>query len=119
MPLNKYFNNYDAKYTEERLIESLIVEAIKIMGIDTFYLPNTNDIARDIIYGEDPLKTFTSAYPIEIYPENVMNYGGQQEFFSKFGLEIRANLTVLLSRQTIHLDHLTLEQILNHLHVDE
>jgi hypothetical protein len=99
-PLNHYFNNYNARYNEQRLVEDLIVESIKIMGTDSYYLPNINDSARDLIYGEDPLKTFTTAYPIEIYPNNVNEYGGEKEFFSKFGLEIRNTLTIVLSKRT-------------------
>ena len=74
MPTNHYFNNYGA-INEQRLVEDIIVESIKIMGTDAYYLPNNNDEARDLLYGEDPLKTFTSAFPIEIYPENIMDYG--------------------------------------------
>jgi hypothetical protein len=70
------------------------------MGTDSYYLPNDNDTARDLLYGEDPLKTFTSAYPVEIYPNNVNEYGGEKEFFSKFGLEIRNTLTIVLSKRT-------------------
>jgi len=70
------------------------------MGTDSYYLPNDNDIARDLLYGEDPLKKFTSAYPVEIYPNNVNEYGGEKEFFSKFGLEIRNTLTIVLSKRT-------------------
>lgn len=70
------------------------------MGTDCFYLPNDNDAARDLIYGEDPLKEFTSAYAIELYPSNVMEYAGERDFFSKFSLEIRNNVTVIMSRRT-------------------
>lgn len=100
MPLNKYFNNYSAKYNEERLMENLIVEAIKITGIEAFYIPMDNIVARDILFGEDPLKKFTAAYPIEIFPETNTQYGGQTEMYAKFGLEIRNNFTILLSRRT-------------------
>jgi len=100
MPLNHYFNNYSARYNEQRLVEDLIIESIKIMGTDSYYLPNDNDIARDLLYGEDPLKKFTSAYPVEIYPNNVNEYGGEKEFFSKFGLEIRNTLTIIVSKRT-------------------
>jgi hypothetical protein len=102
MATNHYFTNYDAQYNEQRLVEDLIVESIKIMGTDTYYLPNTNSVARDLIYGEDPLKTFTAAFPIEIYPTNVMEFGGQREFFGKFGLEIKNEMTVVLSRRTFN-----------------
>jgi len=100
MPLNHYFNNYSARYNEQRLVEDLIIESIKIMGTDSYYLSNDNDIARDLLYGEDPLKKFTSAYPVEIYPNNVNEYGGEKEFFSKFGLEIRNTLTIIVSKRT-------------------
>jgi hypothetical protein len=100
MPTNHYFNNYNAKYTEQRLVEDLIVESIKIMGVGCYYIPNINDSARDILYGEDPLKKFTTAYPIELYPSNVMDYKGDKDFFSKFGLEIKNHMTVVVSKRS-------------------
>jgi hypothetical protein len=102
MATNHYFSNYRNKYTEQHLVEDLIVESIKMMGMDCFYLPNDNDVARDFVYGEDPLKTFTSAYSIEIYPSNVTEYGGDREFFSKFGLELRNDITVIMSRRSFN-----------------
>ncbi len=83
MPVSHYFNNYNAKYTEQRLVEDLICESIKIMGVGCYYIPNSNDAARDLLFGEDPLKKFTAAYPIELYPSNVMDYKGDKDFFSK------------------------------------
>lgn len=100
MATNHYFNNYNAKFNEQHLVEDLIVESIKMMGADCFYLPNDNSQQRDIIYGEDPLKTFNSSYAVEIYPSSVMNYGGDKELFSKFGLEIRNKMTVVISKRT-------------------
>ena len=99
MPTNHYFNNFCA-INEQRLIEDVIVESIKIMGTDAFYLPNDNGASRDLLYGEDPLKTFNTAFPIEIYPENVMDYGGDKELFSKFGLEIKNQMTIVLSKRS-------------------
>jgi hypothetical protein len=43
-----YFNNYNSQ-AEQRLFEDLIVESIRIMGFDAYYLPNDNDEARDAI----------------------------------------------------------------------
>jgi hypothetical protein len=70
------------------------------MGFDGFYLPNDNDIARDLIYGEDPTKKFTSAFPIEMYLSEALNYTGEKEFFSKFGLEIKNHTKVLVTKRT-------------------
>ena len=97
---SQYFNNYNSRYQEQRLVEDLIVESIKIMGFDAFYIPNSNDQARDLLFGEDPLKTFTTHHPIEMYLSTSQDYMGEQEFFSKFGLEIRNQVKVIVSKRT-------------------
>lgn len=99
MATNLYFNNYQST-PEQRLIEDLMIETIKINGVDCYYLTNDNDVARDLLYGEDPLKSFTSAYPLELYITNVDGYEGEREFFSKFGLEIRNNMSVIISKRS-------------------
>lgn len=100
MATSQYFNNYGAKYTEQRLVEDLIVESIKIMGFDGFYLPNNNDEARDLIYGEDPVKKFKTAFQVEFYLSEALEYSGEREFFSKFGLEIKNNTKVVVSKRS-------------------
>jgi len=99
MSTSPYFNNYNAKYDEQRLVEDLINEAIQILGFNAFYLPNDNDAARDLIYGEDPVKQFNSAFAIEMYLTSIMGHEGEKDFFSKFGLEIRNQVSVLVSRR--------------------
>jgi hypothetical protein len=99
MATNQYFNNYNS-FAEQRVVEDLVVESIKIMGFDAFYLPNDNDQARDILYGEDPVKRFASAFPLEFYLSSSLEYSGEREFFSKFGLEIKNNANVIVSKRT-------------------
>jgi hypothetical protein len=100
MPTNLYFNNYNS-HGEQTLVEDLIVESIKMMGFDAFYLPNDNAQARDLLYGEDPVKKFESAFPLEMYlSSNPLDYIGQKDFFSKFGLEIKDDVNVLVSRRS-------------------
>ena len=99
MLTNISFNNYNAK-NEQNLLEDLMVETIKQYGFAGYYIPNVNSESRDLLFGEDPLKKFQAAYPIEMYLENTESYGGEQEFFSKFGLEIRNELSVLLARRS-------------------
>lgn len=99
MATNLYFNNYSSS-PEQRLVEDLMIETIKINGIDCYYIPNINEEKRDLLYGEDPLKKFTGAYPVEMYVVNVDGYDGEREFFSKFGLEIRNNMTVIVSKRS-------------------
>jgi hypothetical protein len=99
MATNVYFNNYNS-YSEQRVVEDLIVESIKIMGFDAYYLPIENEEDRDILYGEDPIKKFSSAFPIEFYLSNSLEYTGEREFFSKFGLEIKNNVNIILSKRS-------------------
>jgi len=102
MATSIYFNNYKAKYNEQRLVDDLISESIKIQGFDAYYIPNDNAIARDLLYGEDPVKKFVSAFPVEMYLSSVMGSEGQKDFFSKFGLEIRNQVHVLVSRKAFN-----------------
>ena len=67
--------------------------------MDLFYLPRTSRDSVDMLYGEDTLKTYTTAYPLEMYLENVTGMDGEGDFISKFGLEIRDELTLLVSRR--------------------
>lgn len=99
MATNLYFNNFNSS-PEQRLVEDLMIETIKINGVDCYYIPNENESARDLLYGEDPLKKFSAAYPLELYITNVDGYEGEREFFSKFGLEIRNNMSIIVSKRS-------------------
>jgi len=100
MATSQYFNNYNAKYNEQRLVEDLITESFKMMGFDAFYIPNDNTAARDLMYGEDPLRKFSRSFPLEMYLSKADGYSGEEDMFSKFGLEIRNNVKVMLSYRT-------------------
>jgi hypothetical protein len=100
MPTNLYFNNFPANITQEQLlIEDLVIESMQINGMDVYYMPRTSRDAVDYLYGEDPLKQFVRAHPIEMYLENVTGMDGEGDFISRFGLEVRDELTVLISRR--------------------
>lgn len=102
MPTNLYFNHFPRNITNEQLlVEDLLIESLKIYGMDCYYLPRelrgNNEI--DKLMGEDQLKTYTKAYPIEMYLENVTGMDGEQDIISKFGLEIRDEIQLLVSRR--------------------
>jgi hypothetical protein len=99
MATSVYFNNYNS-LAEQRVVEDLITESIKIMGFDAYYCPIENEEDRDILYGEDPIKRFSAAFPVEFYLSNALEYGGEREFFSKFGLEIKNNITIIISKRS-------------------
>lgn len=99
MATNFYFNSGipGGRSSEQRLIESLIIESIRIYGFDLFYLPRT-EVNVDTIFLDDPLATFENAIPLESYLENVDGFGGDGELMSKFGLEIRDTATFVMAR---------------------
>ena len=103
MTTNFYFNNFPANQitSEQLLIEDLVIESMQIHGMDVFYLPRTvrtgNEV--DYLYGEDTLKEYKTAYNIEMYMEDVTGMEGEGDFISKFGLEIRDEVTMLVSRR--------------------
>lgn len=100
MPTNFYFQNGNTSGTtaEQRLVESLVIESLKIYGHDVYYLPRTL-VNRDTIFEEDSLSQFTQSYPLEMYLENVDGFDGEGDIFSKFGIEIRDQATFVLSKK--------------------
>jgi hypothetical protein len=101
MATNFYFNNFPTEQItgEQLLVEDLVIEAMQIHGMDVYYLPRTSRDSVDMLYGEDTLKQYVTAYPIEMYLENVTGMDGEGDFISKFGLEIRDELSLLVSRR--------------------
>jgi hypothetical protein len=103
MSTNFYFNNFpSSQITQEQLlVEDLVIESMQIHGMDVYYLPRTirtgNEI--DYLFGEDTLKEYKSAYSLEMYLENVTGMDGEGDFISKFGLEIRDEISMLVSRR--------------------
>jgi len=84
---------------EQTLIEDLVVESIKIYGIDTMYLPRTLG-AKDDLLNEDDLGTYNDAYEAEMYVKNVDGFEGEGDFLSKFGLQIRDSITLTIAMRT-------------------
>jgi hypothetical protein len=101
MSTNFYFNNFPQHQvtSEQLLVEDLVIEAMQIHGMDVYYLPRTTRDQVDMLYGEDTLKEYRTAVGIEMYLENVTGMDGEGDFISKFGLEIRDEVTMLVSRR--------------------
>ncbi len=95
MVTSTYFNNYDTR-SEQDVLEDLMIESIKIYGMDTYYCPRTvND--KDEIYGEDPSSSYESNHPIEMYVRNIDGFEGEGQFLSRFGIEVRDQITLSVS----------------------
>jgi len=101
MAVSHYFNNFSGVVTnEQRLMEDVVTESIKIMGHDVYYLPREAWAGDDTIFGENSTSKFGRAYTMEMYLANVEGYEGDGDFFSKFGLEIRDTSNFVVSRLT-------------------
>ena len=71
MATNFYFQSGIPMGTrpESNLQENLIIECLKIYGLDCYYLPRREN-NRDLVLNEDPTNYYTDAFPIEAYLEN-------------------------------------------------
>lgn len=97
MATNFYFDQYNNNQ-EQLLIEDLIIESIKIYGLEMYYIPRTI-YNRDELYTEDDSSRYTSAHLIEMYIRNTMGFSGQGDILSKFGLQIRDQMTLTVARR--------------------
>lgn len=97
MTTNKYFTPFTYGRQQD-VAEDLIIESIKIHGLDVKYMPRTL-VKEDFLLGEDTLSKFESAVDIEVYIKNVQNFEGQGDFLSKFNLEIRDQITFTMARK--------------------
>lgn len=98
MARNAFYNQYEQAYSEQSLVEDLIIEAIRIYGINTYYLPRTH-VNLDYLYTEDTLTKFDDALEMEMYVKTYDGFVGQQEFLSKFGLQTDESITFTIAQK--------------------
>tara|TARA_B100000131_G_scaffold236602_1_gene228642 strand:- start:49 stop:951 length:903 start_codon:yes stop_codon:yes gene_type:complete len=96
MATNSFFSRHT--HGEQQVIEDLTIEAIKIHGKDMVYIPRKY-VNEDTLFGEDTISKFDDARGIEMYIENVDGFEGEGDFLSKFGLQIKDSMTVVVSKK--------------------
>ncbi len=96
MATSFYFNK--SNRFEQELLENLAIEMIKINGIDAYYLPRTL-FNQDQIFEEDVLSTFNRGYFIEMFVKSVNGFSGEKDILTKFGIEIREQVTFVIARR--------------------
>ena len=62
------------------------------------YVPR-NPVSIDVIYGEDPLREYLRAVPVEMYVKNIEGFAGEGDFLSKFNIQIRDQITFSIARR--------------------
>ena len=95
MATNSYFTRQSS---EQDVVEQLTIETIKIHGFDMYYIPRTL-VNEDTLFGEDILSKFEEAVPIEMYIESVDGFEGEGDFISKFGLQIKDSVSLVVSKK--------------------
>lgn len=97
MATSVFFNNFNST-AEQNLIEDLIIESIKIYGIDVYYIPRSLS-NRDAVFREGSY-SYNSSYLIEAYIRNIDGFTGDGEFLSKFGLQVRDQIIFTIAKRT-------------------
>jgi len=97
MATSVFFNNFQNSM-EQQLLEDLIIESIRLYGENMYYLPRTLN-HKDELYGTDDISSYDEAILVELYIKNVDGFGGDGNFMSKFGLEIRDQVTFTIAKR--------------------
>ena len=96
-PLNSYF--LQGSPGEQRLIQDLVNEQLKMYGEDVLYLPR-KIIGENTVIRENTAAKFDDSFRIEAY---LMNYEGFQgasaELLTKFGVRNTDELTLVISKE--------------------
>ena len=98
MATNVFFRNYD-NFNEQQLIDDLVIESIKMYGVDVIYVKRSLG-AVDEVLNEDDLPLYDEVFQFESYVKNVDGFEGEGDFLSKFGLQIRDSVTFTVANRT-------------------
>lgn len=98
MATNVFFNNY-SNFNEQNLIDDLVIESIRIYGVDVIYIKRSFG-AIDSVFNEDDLPLYDETFEFEAYVKNVDGFEGEGDFLSKFGLQIRDAVTFTVANRT-------------------
>ena len=96
MALNPYF--LQGSSSEQRLVQDLINEQLRMYGQDVVYLPrkiiNKKSILKEIVSS-----SFDDAYRLEAYLLNYQGFEGQGDVLSKFGVQTTDGVNLIVSKE--------------------
>src|SRR5688500_4825536 len=102
MATNPYFTSYEEE-SEQDLLEDLIIECIQIGGHDVKYIPR--ELANfDQLFGADDSSRYEQAFTVEVYVKSVLGFGGDKDFFSQFGHQVRDEVVFSVSKTRWNLE---------------
>ena len=96
MPLSPFFLN--GSPSEQRLVQDLVNEHLKLFGQDVLYLPrriiNQNTVIREITASK-----FDDSFRLEAYLTNVDGFGTPSDVLTKFGVRDQDEITLVVSKE--------------------
>ena len=96
MPLNPYFLQGAAN--EQRLVQDIINEQLKMFGQDVVYLPR-KIVNKSNILNEITASKFDDAFRIEAYLMNYEGFEGSGDILTKFGVQTTDSVTFVISKE--------------------
>ncbi len=96
MALNPFFLQGAA--SEQRLTQDLINEHLKIYGVEVTYIPR-KVIGTDDVWNEIESSKFDDNFSIEAYVNTYEGYSGAGDVLTKFGMNIRDEVTLTISKE--------------------
>ena len=96
MVLNPFFTQGTS--SEQNLVQDLINEQLRTYGVEIFYIPRKfvteKSVIREVVQSK-----FDMALPLEAYVDNYDQYSGAGNLLSKFGIESRDEVRLVISRE--------------------
>ena len=96
MALNPFFLHGTS--SEQRLVQDLINEQLRMYGIEVVYIPRKY-VNRKTIIEEVTASKFDDNFAIEAYLNNFEGYSGQGDILTKFGVSLKDELTITISKE--------------------
>lgn len=95
-PLNSYF--LQGSPSEQRLIQDLINEQLKMYGQDVLYMPR-RIIGENTVIKEVTASKFDDSFRIEAYLMNFEGFSGNGDILSKFGVRSNDEINLVISKE--------------------
>ena len=96
MALNPFF--LQGSPGEQRLVQELINEQLKIYGVEVTYIPR-KFVRKQTVIEEIQSSKFDDNFLLEAYVNTYDGYGGAGDILTKFGMSIRDELVITISRE--------------------
>jgi hypothetical protein len=96
MALNPFFLQGSAN--EQRLIQELINEQLRIYGVEVTYIPR-KFVRKETIIKEVTASKFDDNFALEAYVANYEGYSGSGDILTKFGMSLKDELTLIISKE--------------------